>query len=137
MLQIHPHHVQFLCWLFMNFITLVHKINHARKKISLTTRFMCSKILGQRSFFSMGEDYLFSQMKCMVCLIAECKENLLSPKLDILHKHVGWKKTIATSLYVVIEDYYFNKDSSHSKNKGLMLASALIWFWIWCSTKKN
>jgi hypothetical protein len=54
--------------------------------------------------FIMGEDYLFSQMKCMVCLIAEGKENLLSPKLDILHKHVGWKKTIVTSLDVVIED---------------------------------
>jgi hypothetical protein len=52
----------------------------------------------------MEEDYLFSQMKCMVCLIVENKENLLSPKLDILHKHVGWQKTIVTYLYVVIED---------------------------------
>lgn len=51
MLQIHPCHVQFVCWLFMNFITLVHKINHATKKNSLTTRFMCPKILGQPSFF--------------------------------------------------------------------------------------
>jgi hypothetical protein len=52
----------------------------------------------------MGENYLFSQMKCMVCLIVEGKKNFLFPKLDILHKHVGWKKKIVTFLDFVIED---------------------------------
>jgi hypothetical protein len=43
-------------------------------------------------------------MKCMICSIVEGKDKFLSLKLDTLHKHIGWKKTIVASIGSVVGD---------------------------------
>jgi len=45
------------------------------------------------------------------------KKMLLSPKLDILQKHVGCYTTIATTINVVIIDWFYNKDAFHNKKQ--------------------
>jgi hypothetical protein len=42
---------------------------------------------------------------------------LLSPKLDILQKHVGCYTTIVATINVVIGDWFYSKDAFHIKNK--------------------
>jgi len=41
----------------------------------------------------------------------------MSPKLDILQKHVGCCMTISATINVVIGDWFYSKDAFHNKNK--------------------
>jgi hypothetical protein len=41
-------------------------------------------------------------VKCMTCLYVEIKDKFLSPKLDILQKHVGWKKKLLFLLELML-----------------------------------
>ncbi len=56
-------------------------------------------------------------MKCMICSNVEGKGKFLSSKLDTLHKHVGWKKTIVGSIGIVVGDWY--KESTCKKREAL------------------
>ncbi len=58
-------------------------------------------------------------MKCMTCSVVEIKDKFLSPKLDILQKHVGRKKRDVVSIGIEFGDWYYNKDSTHVKNEKL------------------
>jgi len=45
--------------------------------------------------------------------------NFEQPKLDILYKHDGLKKSIIASSKVVIGDWYYNKEFTRAKNERL------------------
>jgi hypothetical protein len=54
----------------------------------------------------------------MICSIAMGKDKFLSPKLDMLSKHVGWKqKKIVASIGIVVGDWYYDKESTPAKNE--------------------
>ncbi len=57
----------------------------------------------------------------MICSIVEGKDKFLSLKLDILQKHVSWKKIVSASIGMNVGDWYFNKDSTHATNERLYL----------------
>jgi hypothetical protein len=58
-------------------------------------------------------------MRCVICSIIEKKKTLLSPKLDILQKHVGCCTTFVATTNVVIGDWFYNKDAFHNKKKSI------------------
>jgi hypothetical protein len=51
-----------------------------------------------------GDDGLVSQVRCTVYSKFSKKPELLAPKFDMLHMHVGHRKAIVPSLGVVIGD---------------------------------
>ncbi len=56
-------------------------------------------------------------MRCVICSTIEKKKMLLSPKVDILQKHVGCCTTIVATTNVVIGDWFYNKDAFHNENE--------------------
>jgi hypothetical protein len=52
----------------------------------------------------LGEDFQVLLMKSMICSIVEGKDKFLSPKLDTLQNHVGWKKIFVDFIGIVIGD---------------------------------
>jgi hypothetical protein len=55
-------------------------------------------------------------MRCVICFTIEKKKMLLSPKSDILEKHVGCYTTIVATTNVVIGDWFYN-EVFHNKNE--------------------
>jgi hypothetical protein len=53
----------------------------------------------------------------MICSFVEKKDNLLTPKLDSLLKHVGCQKWKIFMPNVDASFYYMNKNFVHSKNE--------------------
>jgi hypothetical protein len=58
-----------------------------------------------------------NQVRCIVCTFVEGKEKLLAPKLNSLLKHQGCCKTKKSMPRVDAGQFYFNKDSVHTKNE--------------------
>jgi len=65
----------------------------------------------------LGEDFQVLLVKSMICSIVEGKDKFLSPKLDILHKHVGWKFFFIDFIGITFGDWYYNQESTHAKNE--------------------
>jgi hypothetical protein len=60
---------------------------------------------------------LVHQVKCKVCTHVERQKNLLIPNVDNLLKHIGHHKCKVLMLSVDTRFYYYNKDSTHTKNE--------------------
>jgi len=62
---------------------------------SWATKFLWAKLV-------LGDDSQQLLVKCMTCLDVEIKDKFLSPKLDILQKHVGRKKKLLFLLELML-----------------------------------
>jgi hypothetical protein len=47
----------------------------------------------------------------------EKKDKFSSSKLDALQKHIGYHKVVVTIVDVVVDEWFYYKDTSHNKNK--------------------
>ncbi len=63
------------------------------------------------------------------------KKMLLSPKLDILQKHVGCCMIIVATTNVVIGDWFYSKDAFCNKMKRSIQIEAMSWSFTWFRQK--
>jgi hypothetical protein len=73
--------------------------------------------------FVVGVNSKVHKVKWKVCSKIEGDNKILVPKLSSLWKHVGWRKTIITTIGVIVtREYYFLKMNQHVINKCLYVS---------------
>ncbi len=74
----------------------------------------------------MGEVGQMHHVRSKICTKVGCKDKLLVPKLDGLHKHVGKKKYKLPKPIYKVGELYINVDNQHAKKRGYMALHGLL-----------
>lgn len=86
-----------------------------------------------------GEDGQMHRVRCKICTKVGCKEKLLVPKLDGLHKHVGRRKCKLHKPRYKVGEFYISVDNQDAKERRYMayycywqvILLSIIKFWFW------